>query len=96
MVSWSLRPHLVPLGIKEKLPGLDKDVSAVRVAGHDGLLHHPPPRPPGLPHQDGHTWGEEHALPVPQVCAAVNKRPEDYTKVIWFPLLPNTSKIVLP
>ena len=55
--------NLVPLRIKEQLPGLDEDVSAVGVARHDGLLHHPPV--PLLAHQDGHARGQEHPLPVP-------------------------------
>ena len=66
--------HLVPLGIEEQLPGLDEDVGAVGVPGHDGLLHHPPLT---LPHHDGHAGGEEHALPVPQVCPAVNEGPRE-------------------
>jgi len=68
---------LVPLGIEEQLPGLDEDVGAVGVAVHDGLLH---PPPLSLPHHDGHAGGEEHALPVPQVCPAVNEGPREKKK----------------
>ena len=75
-------PHLIPLCIEEELPGLDEDVGAVRVTGHDGLLHHPPLC---LPHQDGHTRGQEHALSVPQVCPAVNKCSADVKTLNYFP-----------
>ena len=76
---WSWLPHLIPLCIEKELPGLDEDIGAVCVPRHDGLLHHPPLC---LPHHYGHTRGQEQALPVTQVCPAVNKRPADVKKSI--------------